>query len=79
MRRLIDACAAAGAKSLLMGGIGKEDLVETYYKAIAECCDYAAEKNLPITVKPHGGLNATGTSMPQVDREGGAQELRPLV
>jgi sugar phosphate isomerase/epimerase len=60
MRRLIDACAAAGARSLLMGGIGKEDLVETYYKAIAECCDYAAEKNLPITVKPHGGLNSTG-------------------
>ena len=60
MRRLIDACAAAGAKSLLMGGIGKEDLVATYYKAIAESCDYAAEKNLPITVKPHGGLNATG-------------------
>lgn len=60
MRRLIDACAAAKAQSLLMGGIGKEDLVETYYKAIAECCDYAAEKNLPVTVKPHGGLNATG-------------------
>lgn len=60
MRRLIDACSAAGAKSLLMGGIGKEDLVERYYKAIAECCDYAAEKNLPITVKPHGGLNSTG-------------------
>lgn len=60
MRRLIDACAAAGAKSLLMGGIGRENLVETYYKAIAECCDYAAEKNLPITVKPHGGLNSTG-------------------
>jgi sugar phosphate isomerase/epimerase len=60
MRRLIDACAAAGARSLLMGGIGKEDLVATYYQAIAECCDYAAEKNLPITVKPHGGLNSTG-------------------
>ena len=60
MRRLIDACAAAGAKSLLMGGIGQEKLVETYYKAVAETCDYAAEKNLPITVKPHGGLNSTG-------------------
>ena len=60
MRQLIDACAAAGAKSLLMGGIGKESLVATYYQAIAECCDYAAEKKMPITVKPHGGLNATG-------------------
>ena len=60
MRRLIDNCVAAGARSLLMGGIGKAELVDSYYKAIAECCDYAAEKNLPITVKPHGGLNSTG-------------------
>lgn len=60
MRRLIDACAAAGAKSLLMGGIGNEKLVATYYQAIAACCDYAAEKNLPVSVKPHGGLNSTG-------------------
>ncbi len=60
MRRLIDNCAAAGARSLLMGGIGNEKLYDAYYKAIAETCDYAAEKNLPITVKPHGGLNATG-------------------
>ena len=60
MRRLIDACAAAGAKSILMGGIGNKKLYEAYYKAIAETCDYAAEKKIPITLKPHGGLNATG-------------------
>jgi len=60
MRRLIDNCVAAGARTLLMGGIGNEKLYEAYYKAIAECCDYAAEKKLAITVKPHGGMNATG-------------------
>ncbi len=60
MRQLIDNCIAAGAASLLMGGMGKAELYETYYKAIAETCDYAAEKGLPITVKPHGGMNATG-------------------
>lgn len=60
MKRLIDNCVAAGAKSLLMGGIGNEKLYEAYYKAIAETCDYAAERKLPVTVKPHGGLNATG-------------------
>ncbi len=60
MKRLIDNCVAAEAASLLMGGIGNEKLYETYYKAIAETADYAAEKNLVITVKPHGGLNATG-------------------
>jgi sugar phosphate isomerase/epimerase len=60
LRRLIDNCVAAGAKSLLMGGTGRAELYEVYYKAIAACCDYAAEKKLPITVKPHGGLNSTG-------------------
>jgi sugar phosphate isomerase/epimerase len=60
MKRLIDNCTAAGAKSLLMGGMGNPKLYDAYYKAIAETCPYAAEKGLPITVKPHGGLNATG-------------------
>jgi neutral ceramidase len=60
LRKLIDNCAACGATNLLMGGIGSADLYERYYKAIAECCDYAAEKGMGISVKPHGGLNATG-------------------
>jgi sugar phosphate isomerase/epimerase len=59
LKRLIDNCVAAGARSLLMGGTN-EKLYQVYYKAVAECCAYAAEKNVPITVKPHGGLNATG-------------------
>jgi sugar phosphate isomerase/epimerase len=60
LRRLIDSCVTVGASSLLMGGIGNEKLYDAYYKAIAECCDYAAEKKLLITVKPHGGMNSTG-------------------
>ena len=60
LKRLIDNCAACDAKNLLMGGIGNTRLYENYYKAIAECCDYAAEKGVGISVKPHGGLNATG-------------------
>lgn len=60
LRKLIDNCAAAGCESLLMGGIGNKDLFRSYYKAIAECCDYAAEKRLAMVMKPHGGLNATG-------------------
>ena len=63
LKKLIDNCAACGAANLLMGGIGNEKLYDVYYKAIAECCDYAAEKKVGISIKPHGGLNATG---PQV-------------
>ena len=60
LKRLIDNCVAAGAKSLMMGGIGDAKLYDRYYGAIAECCDYAAEKKLAMNVKPHVGLNATG-------------------
>ena len=60
MRKIIDNCAATGAKSILMGGESREKFYKAYYKAIAECCDYAAEKGIFVTVKPHGGLNATG-------------------
>lgn len=60
MKKLIDNCAACGATNLLMGGTGNEKLFKLYYKAIAECCDYAQEKGLGISIKPHGGLNATG-------------------
>jgi len=60
LKRLIDNVAACGGRSLLLGGIGKPDLEERYYKTIAECCGYAVEKKVTITLKPHGPLNATG-------------------
>jgi sugar phosphate isomerase/epimerase len=60
LKKLIDNCAVCNAKNLLMGGTGSKKLYEVYYKAIAECCDYAAEKGVGISIKPHGGLNATG-------------------
>lgn len=63
LRRIIDNCVAAGAKSLLLGGIGSDKLYDAYFKVVAECCDYAAEKRLPLTIKPHGGLNATGAQL----------------
>ncbi len=60
LRKLIDNCAACKAGNLLMGGTGNEQLYARYYKAIAECCDYAEERGVGISIKPHGGLNATG-------------------
>ncbi len=60
MKRLIENCAASGTTNLLMGGTGNKDLYELYYRAIAQCCGYAAERGIGISIKPHGGLNATG-------------------
>lgn len=60
MHRLIDNCVAAGVANLMMGGVGTPELAEVYYKAIGESCAYAEEKGIGISVKPHGGTNATG-------------------
>jgi len=60
LRHLIDNCEAARVANLLMGGMGNPKLFDAYYKAIAECCPYAEAKGVGISVKPHGGLNATG-------------------
>ncbi|HQK76118.1 MAG TPA: TIM barrel protein, partial [Candidatus Hydrogenedentes bacterium] len=42
------------------GGVMRASDLALYYQAIAATCDYAAEKGIGISVKPHGGLNATG-------------------
>lgn len=60
LKRLIDNVAACGCGELMLGGTGGADLQEPYYRIVRDCCDYAAEKKVAITIKPHGGLNATG-------------------
>lgn len=60
LRQLIDNSAACGCHYLVMGGTYDQNLVEAYYKAVAECCDYASEKNVFLTIKPHGPFNSTG-------------------
>ncbi len=63
LRRLIDVCAAAGVRDVLLGGVEEEKLFGPYYKAVSECCPYAAEKNVGLSLKPHGGLNGTGPQL----------------
>jgi sugar phosphate isomerase/epimerase len=60
LRRLVDNCAVCGSPNLLLGGTSQEQHYAAYYKAIAECCGYAAAKGVGLSIKPHGGLNATG-------------------
>lgn len=60
LKLVIDNCAAVRCPRLLLGGTGKEQLVQAYYKVVTECCDYAASKRVGLSVKPHGGSNATG-------------------
>ena len=76
LRRLIDNCVASGAGNLMMGGVGDQKLQEPYYKAIKECCGYAAEKGIGISVKPHGGTNATGSECRKLIASVGCSNFR---
>jgi len=76
VKHLIDNCVAAGAANLMMAGVEDKNLQEPYYKAIAESCAYAAEKGIGISVKPHGGLNATGPELRKIIETVGNENLR---
>jgi sugar phosphate isomerase/epimerase len=76
LRRLIDNSAAAGAGNLMMGGVTNPELEGPYYKAITECCGYAAEKGIGISVKPHGGTNATGPQCRKLIESVGCSDFR---
>ena len=60
LKKLIDHCVSCACPNLLLGGTSDEKLVQPYYQVVAECCDYAASKGVGLSVKPHGGQNATG-------------------
>lgn len=60
LKTLINHCAVCACPNLLLGGTGDAKLVKDYYKVVAECCDFAAAKGVGLSVKPHGGQNATG-------------------
>lgn len=64
---LIDSSVICNCPNLLLLGAEAPELVENYYKVIAECCDYAVSKGVIMSVKPHGPLNNTG------------RECRPLI
>jgi len=71
LKRLIDDSAICSCPNLLLGGTTDEKLYQPYYKTVAECCDYAAAKGIGLSIKPHGGQNATGLQCSQaIDRVG---------
>jgi sugar phosphate isomerase/epimerase len=75
LRRLIDNAAACGCPNLLLGGTN-EKLHTAYYKVVAECCPYAAEKNVGLSIKPHGGGNANGPQCRKIIAEVGHENFR---
>jgi sugar phosphate isomerase/epimerase len=76
LKILIDNCVACGSQTLLLGGTGKPEIVDQYYKVVSECCDYAAEKGVGLVLKPHGGLNATGPQCRKTIEQVGHKNFR---
>jgi sugar phosphate isomerase/epimerase len=60
LKRWIDNTAGLGAPVVHLGGVTDAELADRYFEAIAECCDYAADKGVRLSLKTHGGLNSTG-------------------
>jgi len=76
LKRLIDHSAICSCPHLMLGGTGEEKLVQPYYKVVAECCDYAASKGVGLSVKPHGGQNATGPQCRKLIEQVGHRNFR---
>jgi len=57
--RLIDNVHLLGANYVLTCGTMNQEQYETYYKVMAQSCDYAAQQEVMLTLKPHGGISAT--------------------
>ncbi len=59
----IDAASAFGAEYLLSCGTKRGPHEDLYYDTMAACCDYAQEKGVMLTLKPHGGITDTGADL----------------
>ena len=49
--------------SVLISSVGDEASYEASCRAITQCCDDAASKQLAIVLKPHGGTTGTGPEL----------------
>ena len=63
LRGNIDATAAFGAPFLLSCGTQRGPNEDLYFDTMAACCDYAADKGVMLTLKPHGGITDTGADL----------------
>jgi sugar phosphate isomerase/epimerase len=67
-RHVIELCAAMKCENVLMGGLAETRGAEyeTWLGAVSECCDYAEANHVQMTIKPHGGVGATGPQLRKI-------------
>lgn len=61
--RLVDACAALGAKWLMNCGTEDPATYDHFRAIMKECAPYAEDKGVVLNMKPHGGIGLTGKMM----------------
>ncbi len=76
LRKLINDSVLCSCPNLLLGGTTDPKLVGPYYKVVVECCDYAASKGVGLSIKPHGGQNATGPQCRKLIEQAGHKNFR---
>ena len=76
LKKLIDYTAMCACPNLMLGGTGDEKLFRPYYAVVKQCCDYAVSKGVGLSVKPHGGQNATGPQCRRIIEEVGHSNFR---
>jgi len=76
LRRLIEHTVSCGSPNLLLGGTADPKKYASYYKGVAECCDHAAAHGVGLSIKPHGGQNATGPQCRQATERAGHPNFR---
>jgi sugar phosphate isomerase/epimerase len=76
LKRLVDHCALCGCPHLLLGGTGDAQVFGAYYQAVREVCPYAEQKQVTLSIKPHGGLNATGPECRKIIESVGHRRFR---
>lgn len=76
LKKVIDNLSVCGCPVLLLGGTSNAALVDNYYQAVAEGCDYANDKGIAICIKPHGGPNATGPQCRGIIEKSGKKNFR---
>ncbi|MCX8156326.1 MAG: sugar phosphate isomerase/epimerase [Verrucomicrobiae bacterium] len=76
LKRLVDHCVSCGCPHLLLGGTGDARVFPAYYQAVREVCPYAEARQVTLTIKPHGGLNATGPECRKIIESVGHRRFR---
>ena len=63
LEALIDRIALFGARYLLHCGTSNEADYDRFYETMKACCDYAQEREVTLTLKPHGGISTSGADL----------------